>query len=75
MEDNPERAISFVDELTDRFRAIAEHPKAYPTRADLRPGLRSCVHGNYLIFYRIEDDAIEIARVIHGARDIANLLP
>ena len=28
---------------------------------------------NYLIFYRIETDRIEILRVLHGARDYMNL--
>ncbi|BAY64530.1 hypothetical protein NIES22_46290 [Calothrix brevissima NIES-22] len=29
---------------------------------------------DYLIFYRIEDTTIEILRVFHGARDLADLL-
>jgi plasmid stabilization system protein ParE len=30
--------------------------------------------GNHIIFYRIEPSHIEIARVLHGARDIEALL-
>ena len=33
------------------------------------PGFRS-----YLIFYRVDADAIRIARILHGARDIPNVL-
>ncbi|MBD2472012.1 type II toxin-antitoxin system RelE/ParE family toxin [Nostoc sp. FACHB-145] len=29
---------------------------------------------DYLIFYRIKDTTIEILRVFHGARDLANVL-
>lgn len=29
---------------------------------------------DYLIFYRVEDTTIEILRVFHGARDLANVL-
>ncbi|MEH1771233.1 MAG: type II toxin-antitoxin system RelE/ParE family toxin [Nostoc sp.] len=29
---------------------------------------------DYLIFYRIEDTTIEILRVFHGARDLADVL-
>ena len=28
----------------------------------------------YLIFYRIQDDRVEILRVLHGARDLEGLL-
>jgi toxin ParE1/3/4 len=39
-------------------------------RDDLAPGLRSVVAGKYLVFFRASDAAIEVLRVIHGARDI-----
>jgi toxin ParE1/3/4 len=29
---------------------------------------------DYLVFYRVQDDRIEILRILHGARDLANLL-
>ena len=41
MDDNPARAVSFVDELTDRFRVAAGQPEAYPARDDLS---RDCAH-------------------------------
>jgi toxin ParE1/3/4 len=28
----------------------------------------------YLIFYRIQDDRVEILRVLHGARDLEDIL-
>ena len=31
-------------------------------------------HGNYLIFYRIADDTVEVLHVLHGARDYENIL-
>ena len=39
-------------------------------RDDLSPGLRSIPHGNYLIFYRLMNNGIEIVRVLHGSRDL-----
>ncbi|WP_306796729.1 type II toxin-antitoxin system RelE/ParE family toxin [Mesorhizobium sp. GbtcB19] len=33
-------------------------------------GIRHLVVGEYLTFYRIGDDAIEIVRVLHGRRKI-----
>lgn len=30
--------------------------------------------GSYLIFYRVTEEAIEVVRVLHGARDIERIL-
>ena len=39
-----------------------------------RSGLRCFPVGNYLIFYNITDDGIEVFRVLHGARHLEGLL-
>jgi toxin ParE1/3/4 len=39
-------------------------------RPELAANLRSYSVGNYVIFYRPVQKGIEIARVIHAARDI-----
>jgi plasmid stabilization system protein ParE len=36
--------------------------------------LRRKVYGNYLIFYDIGPDAVEILRILHGARDYAQIV-
>jgi plasmid stabilization system protein ParE len=35
------------------------------------PGLRSVLVHPYLIFYRLTDTRVEVARVIHGRRNFA----
>ncbi len=40
---------------------------------ELRAGLRSFTHGNYIIFYRLIGPDIEIIRVIHGRRDLGRI--
>jgi toxin ParE1/3/4 len=30
---------------------------------------------NYLVFFRVNSTTIEVARVLHGARDLESLLP
>jgi toxin ParE1/3/4 len=40
---------------------------------DLRPGLRTFPVGEYVIFYRIEDEDVVILRVLRGSRNIAAL--
>ncbi|MBM3832603.1 MAG: type II toxin-antitoxin system RelE/ParE family toxin [Verrucomicrobia bacterium] len=39
-------------------------------REGLTPHLRSFPVANHLIFYRPMDGGIEVARILHGARDL-----
>jgi toxin ParE1/3/4 len=39
-------------------------------RDELRPGLRSLLSPPYLIFFAVSNDVVEIARVIHGSRNL-----
>ena len=39
-------------------------------RGDIAPNLRGFCVGNYLILYRPTKTGIEVARVIHAARDV-----
>jgi len=71
--DNPVRAESFIEELAARIETIAERPLSFPACPDLGPGLRSALHGNYLIVFLFDNDEVVIARVVHGARDIESL--
>ena len=55
--------------------ALADTPRAYPLVPRYeRFGIRRCVHGNYLIFYRLQPEQIEVIHVLQGARDIEALL-
>jgi plasmid stabilization system protein ParE len=72
---NPGRAVTFVLELRERCMSIAEMPKRFPLlQSNRSAGIRRCVHGSYLIFYRIESERIEILHVLHGATDYETLL-
>jgi toxin ParE1/3/4 len=42
-------------------------------REELAPGILSFPFGRYMIFYRASQDAIEIVRVLHVARDIQSI--
>lgn len=39
-----------------------------------RFGIRRCVHGDYLIFYRLQPEQIAVIHILQGARDIEALL-
>jgi plasmid stabilization system protein ParE len=73
--DNPNRAVSFVEELLDRCLGLADTPGAYPLVPRYeRFGIRRCVHGDYLIFDRLQPEQIEVIHVLQGLEDIEGLL-
>ena len=72
--DNPERADSFEDELIEHARQIGRAPFAYVERSELQPGLRSCTHGAYVIFFTVDEEGVRIESILHGARDLGPLL-
>ena len=62
-------ADRWLDTVQRRFQVLATQPNAGQARPDLAPELRFLPVGNYLIFYRPIENGVEIARLIHGARD------
>lgn len=72
-QDNPRCAASFVQELFEHALRIADIPYAYPKRDDLSAGLMMAVHGSYLILFRVRGGHIQIARILHGARDLKRI--
>jgi toxin ParE1/3/4 len=67
---NPQRAVSFIKELLNHSKRIASIPAGYTARDDIAPGLRSCPHKNYIIFYTTTDSVVRIERIIHASRDV-----
>ncbi len=74
-QDNPARAASFVDELYQLCQETGFMPQAFPLLGSHEAsGIRRRVHGSYLIFYSIGPEAVEILRVLHGAREYEQIL-
>ncbi|MEI9990875.1 MAG: type II toxin-antitoxin system RelE/ParE family toxin [Rhizomicrobium sp.] len=71
--DSERNAEAFVTKLREKATRIALNPRIYRMRDDLSPGLRSAALGNYLILFRIVAGGIEVARIVHGARDLPRL--
>ena len=72
--DSLDIADRLIDSIIDRFFLLASHPNIGRARdEDLRPGLRSFPVGEYVIIYRIQDQDVQILRVLRGSRNIAAL--
>jgi toxin ParE1/3/4 len=72
-QDNTDAADRFLRAVVSRFPKLAATPQMGRAREELSPRLRSFPVGRYIIFYRPMENSIEIARVLHGARDIPPL--
>ncbi|QNA83082.1 type II toxin-antitoxin system RelE/ParE family toxin [Sphingomonas sp. So64.6b] len=69
-EDNPHRALSFVDMLRDHCLSLASRPRRFPeVRRFGDISLRKLTVRGYLIFYVAGSDAVEVVRIVHGSRD------
>lgn len=44
--ENPRRAFSFIGEIRQHYKKIAEGPRHYVARLDLGGTIRICGHGN-----------------------------
>ena len=72
--DNPRRAISFIEELEERCKALAKAPHAPRQFPQLGADAHILPYRNYVILYRNLPKEISIARILHGARDIMALI-
>ena len=63
-------ANRFVAKIRKQCRQLARFPGIGRSREELAPGLRSFAVPPFVIFFQVHDRAVEIARVLHGARDL-----
>lgn len=73
-----ERSVDLADRLIDsivgRFALLARMPRLGRRRPEIIPGLRSFPVANYVIYYTAHRSRVVILRVLHGARDVGQLL-
>ena len=67
---DPNAADRLVDRFTETIERLALQPMLGRAADHLLPGLRSLPAGDYLIFYRPDDEGVSVIRIIHGARQI-----
>jgi toxin ParE1/3/4 len=67
--DKPGAATKFVQRLRNRCESLAHHPYVGEDCSILKPKMRRVTYAGYLIFFRADDEKVEIIRVVHGARD------
>ena len=75
--DNPANAVAFVEKIDQRIGNLKTHPflGRIPRDEKLRnSGYRTLVIDSYLVFYVIRAKTAEIHRVIHGSRNLDDII-
>jgi plasmid stabilization system protein ParE len=73
--DDVEAANTWIAKLIDSFGQLAAHPGMGHSRKDItqHPVFFWPV-GAYLVIYRLTGELVEVAAVLHGARDVSRFL-
>jgi len=66
---SPDIADTVLREVERAGEAIRRNPLARRVRDELGPGLRSALVSPYTIFNRVQDDDVQVVRVLHERRD------
>ena len=70
-QDNPSAAENLLDELDKTVERIARFPyssELYRTDRPMRKEIRMASVRNYVLYYAVTEDTVEIQRLIHGRR-------
>ncbi len=67
------QADKYFDSFFQYFEIIAQRPFSFESVDYLKKGYRRCVCGSDSIFFKINEDVIEIMAIV-GSQDLGNIL-
>ena len=74
---SPDAALRYYDLLVDEIASLAKMPERCPRPKDLAlaaKGYRYLIVKNYLVFYVIAGDTVQIRRILYARRNYQALL-
>lgn len=74
---SPQTALRYYDLLTEQIASLSTMPERCPHPRDLAltaKGYRYLIVKDYLVFYRIIGDTVQIHRILYGRRNYQALL-
>lgn len=75
--DSPANGAVFIDKLDYHIGSLRTHPLLGRTPRDeklMKAGYRVLVIESYLVFYMVRGKTVEIHRVVHGSRNLADII-
>jgi toxin ParE1/3/4 len=67
---SPTAARRLKEQIKHHCKLLVSFPEMGRKADHLEPGLRSFPVGDYLIFYRLDNQQVEVVRVLSGYRDL-----
>ena len=70
-------ALRIYDKITEEIACLSQMPERCPRPKDLAlaaKGYRYLIVENYLVFYVVEGDVVQIRRILYGRRNYLPLL-
>ena len=71
---SPDVADELLREIGRAGARLGRHPLMGRPRDELVSGVRSVLVPPHVIFYRVSDERVEIARILHQRRDLGSAL-
>ncbi len=73
--ENSATADRLLLKIDGKLQILRAFPKIGTLRADIRPGFRMLVEGNYLLLYEYDeaDDTVELISAVDGRQDLTEL--
>ena len=74
---NPQAAQRIVKSITHDLRHLQQNPHlgfSVSAQTGREIDLRALLSGNYFLFYRVENEAVQVARILDGRQDYLRVL-
>ena len=74
---NPSAAVGQIADFQNALENVCSFPESCPYTGNeyvKERSLRKLIVNNYIVFYRVKGDEIQVVRVLYGMRDFASIL-
>ena len=74
---NPTAAVNVVKKIIKDYKMLPDTPEIgipLNRKIDVKTPFRFIISGNYLVFYQINHDTVEVHRVLYKGRDYFSIL-
>ena len=75
--ENPTAAINVVRKIIDSYEKLKEFPMMgadLSVKVNIKTDFRYLVSGNYIVFYRVDNEYVSIYRILYAGRDYLRIL-
>ena len=73
LEHNVDAGEKLFQKFNKRFHSLTQFPNLGKPYPNLHPDIRGLLEQNYIIFYRVSSEAVEIVRIIDARRNVLEL--